>query len=108
MEGKARYGAFCYGFLPDLDGATGVSGQRLNTTSLTPVRAGGWRIFIARAGRDQFEGVNESINGFVAAALGCNLPAMTMNHATGPHAFDLMDESEASRKWPRMNTDQHG
>jgi len=41
--------------------------------------------------------LNESIDAFVCEALRCNRPVTLMNHATGPHAFDLMEDSEASR-----------
>lgn len=34
----------------------------------------------------------------MAGALRCNLPVTLVNHATGPHGFDLMDDSEASRE----------
>lgn len=54
-------------------------------------------LFIARAGRDQFEGFNDSIDRFVAKALAGNRPLTFVNHATGPHAFDLLDDSETSR-----------
>jgi hypothetical protein len=33
----------------------------------------------------------------VAHALARNLPITLVNHATGPHSFDLSDDSETSR-----------
>jgi hypothetical protein len=41
--------------------------------------------------------LNESNDAFVCEALRCNRPVTLMNPATGPHAFDLMEDSEASR-----------
>jgi hypothetical protein len=102
---KARCGVFCYGFMLDLAGATGVSAAAAQYGFANPGE--GRRVedlpketalFIARAGRDQFPGVNDSIDAFVAGSLRCNLPVALMNHATGPHAFDLMDDTEASRE----------
>jgi hypothetical protein len=54
-------------------------------------------LLIARAGQDQFAGLKESIDAFVAAALRRNLAVTLINHPTGPHAFDSTDDSEASR-----------
>jgi acetyl esterase/lipase len=55
-------------------------------------------LFIARAGRDRIPHLNETIDAFVAAALARNLPVTLVNHAAAPHAFDLLDDSEASRE----------
>jgi len=55
-------------------------------------------IFVARAGRDATPGLNASLDAFVAEALAQNLPLTLANHATGPHSFDLLDDSEASRE----------
>lgn len=105
MEGKARCGVLCYGFMLDLDGATGVATAAAEYRFANPVA--GRRVedlpretalFVARAGREQFAGLNESIDAFVARALRCNLPVTVVNHATGPHMFDLVDDSEASRE----------
>jgi hypothetical protein len=45
--------------------------------------------------------LNESIDGFMAAALARNLPVTFVNHAAAPHAFDLLDDSETSREMIR-------
>lgn len=104
MDGNARCGALCYGFTLDLNEATGVAQGAAQFRFANP--AAGRRVedlpketalFIARAGMDQFAGVNESIDAFAAAALRLNLPVTLTNHPTGPHAFDLMDDSDASR-----------
>jgi hypothetical protein len=42
--------------------------------------------------------LNETLDRFVAAALACNLPVTVANHASAPHAFDVMDDSEISRE----------
>jgi len=103
-QGNLRCAALCYGFTLDLDGATGVAQAAAQFYFANP--AAGRRVedlpretalFIARAGQDQFPGVNPSIDAFVAAALRSNLPLTLVNHPTGPHAFDWMDDSDASR-----------
>jgi hypothetical protein len=53
-------------------------------------------IFVARAGRDEMPGLNAALDAFVGDALASNLPLALVNHATGPHAFDVFDESEGS------------
>lgn len=102
MDGKARCGVLCYGTMLDLDGATAVAQAAAQYHFANP--CAGRRaediptetpLFIARAGRDQFG--NDSLDAFVAAALRANLPLTLMNHATGPHAFDLLEDSDASR-----------
>jgi hypothetical protein len=54
-------------------------------------------VFVARAGRDQMPGLNDALDRFVGAALAVNLPVTVVNHATGPHAFDLFDDTRTSR-----------
>ena len=104
MDGRVRCGALCYGFMLDLDGSTAVATAAGQYYFANPVA--GKRIedfpknaplFIAKAGQDQFAGVKESIDAFVAAALRFNLPLTVMNHPEGPHGFDFGDDSKASR-----------
>jgi hypothetical protein len=96
--------ALCYGYMLDLDGSTAVADA-----------AGAWRfvnpcegltlgdmpvdvpIFIARAGCDETAGLNDSIDRFVSKALGLNRPISLVNRHTAPHAFDTVDDSDASR-----------
>jgi acetyl esterase/lipase len=59
-------------------------------------------LFIARAGADQTPNLNETIDRFAAGALKANLPVTVVNHPSGPHAFDLMEESEGSREIVRQ------
>ena len=55
-------------------------------------------VFIARAGLDNMPGLNVALDQFVAAALAVNLPLTVVNHASGAHAFDLVDDTRASRE----------
>jgi hypothetical protein len=54
-------------------------------------------MFIARAGQDQTPHLNEVLDRFLANALSRNLSITIANHPNGPHAFDLFDDSHATR-----------
>jgi hypothetical protein len=92
------------GCLLDLDGATDVAEAARQFGFANP---GVGRtladlrrdvpLFITRAGRDQFPAMNASIDRFIRHALVENLPMTLVNHAEGPHAFDLFDDSRTSR-----------
>ena len=98
-------GALLYGFMLDLDGATGVA-EAAAAFRFTNPNAGksledlrqDLPLFIARAGLEQFANLNDSIDRFVAQAVAANRPITLVNHATGPHSFDLLDDSETSRE----------
>ncbi len=55
-------------------------------------------LFIARAGQDEMPHLNETLDRFLATALSCNLPITFTNHATAPHAFDVLEDSRTSRE----------
>lgn len=92
------------GYMLDLDASTAVAdasrsfgfanpGAGMTVDDLPPDVP----LFIARAGRDETPQLNDSIDRFVYRALARNLPTTVVNHATAPHAFDLLDDSETSR-----------
>lgn len=54
-------------------------------------------IFIARAGQDQTPCLNEVLDQFILDALQRNMSITFVNHANGPHAFDLFDDSHTTR-----------
>lgn len=95
---------FGYGCLLDLDGATDVADAARQFGFANP---GVGRTFadlrrdvpllITRAGRDQFPAMNASIDTFICQGLRENLPITFVNHAEGPHAFDLFDDCRMSR-----------
>jgi hypothetical protein len=99
-----RCGAVLYGFMLDLDGATGVA-EAAEMFRFTNPNAGrslddlreDLPLFIVRAGREEFPHLNDSIDRFFAKALTLNRPITLVNHAAGPHSFDLLDDSETSR-----------
>lgn len=95
---------FGYGCLLDFDGATDVA-EAARQFGFVNGSAGRTMedlrrdvpLFITRAGRDQFPAMNASIDRFIAQGLVANLPMTLVNHADGPHAFDLFDDSQTSR-----------
>jgi len=102
----------CYGFMLDIDGSTWVSEAAekwgfINSCAGKSVEdlSRNVPLFIARAGQDEFPHVNEAMDRFVARALARNLPVTLVNHAPGPHAFDLMHDSEVSRQIIRQILD---
>jgi hypothetical protein len=105
---RGRDGLKCavlaYAYTLDLDGSTGVVAAARQFRFVTPAAGRSVNdlphdlpIFIARAGRDQMPGLNDALDRFVGAALAMNLPVTVTNHATGPHAFDLFDDTRTSR-----------
>ncbi len=100
---------FGYGCLLDLDGATDVADAARQFGFANP---GVGRaiadlrrdvpLLITRAGRDQFPAMNASIDRFIRQGLIQNLPITFVNHAEGPHAFDLFDDSRMSREIVRQ------
>jgi hypothetical protein len=100
-----RCGALLYGYMLDLDGATGVA-EAARMFRFTNPNAGcslddlppQLALFIVRAGQEQFPHLNDSIDRFVARALALNRPITVVNYATGPHSFDLLQDSDASRE----------
>jgi acetyl esterase/lipase len=99
-----RSGVLFCAFTLDLDGATGIADAQAQW-GFANASAGrtvddlpqDLPLFIARAGRDQFAGLNDALDRFVAKALARNLPLTVVNHPTGPHAFDTADDSETTR-----------
>jgi hypothetical protein len=96
--------ALCYGYMLDLDGSTAVGDGARAWRFVNPCAGrtldavpGDVPIFIARAGRDETAGLNDSIDRFVSKALGLNRPVTLVNHPTAPHAFDTTDAGAASR-----------
>jgi len=92
------------GFLLDFDGATDVAAMAAQYRfvdacagrSIDDVERD-VPILLARAGREHVAAVNASIDGFVTRAVAANLPLTFVNHADGPHGFELFDDSAATR-----------
>jgi hypothetical protein len=98
-------GALIYPLTLDVDGATAVAEAAAHWGFVTPAAGrpvadlpADLPLFIARAGRDEFPGLNAALDRFVAESLRHNLPLTVVNHAEAPHAFDLFHDSEATRE----------
>ena len=103
-RGYLKCAALCYGYMLDLDGSTAVADAAGQFGFANPCSNRTFedlprdtRLFVARAGRDESPGLNTALDSFVAAAVRDNRPVTFVNHATGPHAFDVMDDSRATR-----------
>jgi hypothetical protein len=95
----------CYGIMLDLEGNTNVaeSAKRFGFVNPSTGKSANdlprdMPLFIVRAGQDEMPHLNETLDRFLAKALTCNLPIRFTNHATAPHAFDVMHDSETSRE----------
>jgi len=95
----------CYGVMLDLEGytSTAESAKRFGFVNTCAGKSvddlpRDTPLFIVRAGQDEMPHLNETLDRFVAKALSCNLAVTLTNHATAPHAFDVLDDSETSRE----------
>ena len=93
-----------YPYTLDLDGSLSVAEAAKQFRFVTPAAGKSVNslppdlpLFVARAGLDQMPGLNDALDRFVGAALAANLPVTLVNHATGPHAFDVFDDTKTSR-----------
>lgn len=105
---EIRCAVLCCGYMLDLDGRTSVADMQKIYPFANPVAGKSLDdvrndvpLLVIRAGRDQF-GVNESLDGFIVAALQKDLPVRMINHAGAPHAFDLFHDSETTREIIRV------
>lgn len=62
-------------------------------------------MFVQRAGREHFPGINAALDQFAARALARNLPLTFVNHATASHAADMDDDTDATRRIIRQVLD---
>lgn len=54
-------------------------------------------LFLTRSGGDEFPGLNDALDRFVADALARNLPLTLVNHRSACHGFELHDDSDAGK-----------
>lgn len=105
MSETLRCAVLCYGYMLDLDGSTGVADAQKQWGFANPAAGKSvddlprdLPLLVVRAGKDEFAGLNDAIDRFVAHALARNLPTTLVNHASGPHSFDLFDDGARSRE----------
>ncbi len=93
-----------YPYTLDLEGSTAIADAAKQFGFVTPAAGKSLHdlpralpLFVVRAGRDAMPGLNDALDRFVTAALALNLPVTVVNHALGPHAFDLSDDTKTAR-----------
>ena len=103
-DARVKCAALCYGYLLDVDGSTSVAEAATVFRFVNPCAGRALEelpvdvpLFVARAGRDEMPHLNDTIDRCLNRALAINLPVTLVNHRTGPHAFDIVDDSDASR-----------
>ena len=104
--GRPRCAVLLYGYMFDIAGGPGRVAEEAAKWGFVNPCAGRSAadlpaetpLFVARAGRDQTPHLNETVDGFAAEALRLNLPVTLVNLPEAPHAFDLFDDGESSRK----------
>ncbi len=103
-EARVKCAALCYGYMMDFDGSTSVAEAAGAFRFASPCTGRAFEdlpvdvpLFVARAGKDEMPHLNVTIDRFVAKALATNLTLTLQNHRTGPHAFDIVDDSDESR-----------
>jgi dienelactone hydrolase len=95
--------ALLYGYALDLDGSTTVADAAAKLYFAAPAVSldelpRDRPMLVARAGRDQTPGLDANLSRFVEAARERQLPVTLIEHAEGPHAFDLVDDSPRTRE----------
>jgi acetyl esterase/lipase len=102
--GSFRCAVFSCAYLADLDGATHVADASRQWRFAYP---GGFEVssmppdlpvLIVRAGQDQFPGLNDAADRFVAAMLAANRPVTCVNFAAAPHGFELFHDTLETRE----------
>jgi acetyl esterase/lipase len=103
--GSIRCAVLCYGLMLDLGGSTFVAEARKMWRFVTPAAGKSVSdlpptvpLLVARAGKDEFPHLNDTIDRFVASALELDLPLTVVNHRGAPHAFDVLLDDEPTRE----------
>jgi acetyl esterase/lipase len=104
-HGAFKCAALCYPFLLDLEGSTTVA-EASRTFRFANPGAGKsvddlpseTAVLLVRAGQDEIPGLNATLDRCLAAAVQRNLPITLVNHPAAPHAFDILHDSDTSRR----------
>ena len=107
-----RCAALLSGFTFDVEGSTAFAEAArqygfVNATAGRSIDAlpADVPMFVLRAGREHFPGINAALDQFAARAVARNLPLTFVNHATGSHAADMDDDTDATRRIIRQVLD---
>ena len=91
----------CYGFMLDLNGSTGVRDAAAQFPVVNPNNGAesfpeGNALMVVRAGKDEFAGITEGIEAFVAEGRARNSDLEFIDYSDGVHSFDVLDSSPQS------------
>lgn len=95
-----RCASLNYGYMLDLDGATGVqdmasqihfANPNQGDSTISPIPQ-----LITKAGQDGFPGINQSIDNYVRHARDRGLDVVLIDYEQGEHSFDVLDDSQES------------
>jgi hypothetical protein len=107
-----RCAALLQGYTFDVEGSTAFAeaSRQYGFVNATAGRSidelpAGVPLFVWRAGLEQSPGVNAALDQFAARALARNLPLTLVNHASGAHAADMDDDTDATRRIIRQVLD---
>jgi dienelactone hydrolase len=94
--------ALLYGYTIDLDDHRDVAAAQAQfgfavPAGLEPSALRRIPLLIVRAGKDEAPGLNATLDRFVPRALETSVPLTLLSYPEGPHAFDILDASSASR-----------
>jgi hypothetical protein len=96
--------ALLYGYTIDLDGDHDVADASARFRFAVPAAGRSLSdlpdtlpMLLVRAGADQMPGLNLAMDRLVRGLLARNSPLTLVNHAAGPHAFELEDDSPGTR-----------
>ncbi|MDP6416460.1 MAG: hypothetical protein QGG54_15740, partial [Gammaproteobacteria bacterium] len=90
-----------YGFMLDLNGSTVVRDAAAQYSMVNPNSGEesfpeATALMVVRAGKDEFAGINEGIEAFVAEGRGRNSNLEFIDYSEGVHSFDVLDSSPQS------------
>ena len=102
-----RCAVFWYGYMMDVGAATHVADAARNYRFTCPGEGSAGfpdsvPLMIARAGKDDNPGLNDSIDNFCAEALARNAPVSLVNYPQGEHCFDILDDSAEAKSIIRL------
>ena len=104
-----RFAVFSNTYMLDLDGDTTVADMALQFGFSAP-NAGksvadidpDVSIFVVRSGRDEIPRLNPNLDRFIAHAVDSNLQLRFVNLPDAPHSFDLLHDTEETRRTIRQ------
>lgn len=104
--------AICYGYSMDVVGVDAVASAAarfgfavpLAGAAVTDLRAD-TPLLLVRAGHDEMPRLNEALDRFAHEAGRANLPFALIEHESGGHAFDILDDRPRSREVIRQVLD---